>query len=247
MCQISYYRNNTLQHIWIVEAFDQTLQSMAWQLNPWTDWPALNCKPRCKFIPWWDSPILEDVHATEDQDQNDSDNDCDASISGYDGDISESDSNMSDISDCDSDMSYTSESDSNISEPNIESNISDSDNNSDTTLRFNPWDVEYLWLIQSAIDNLSVETVHQIRSSCIEHYISEAAWNEATRIFDNFHAEYLRIVHPDSDINDHNLEDSIEQELSRDLLIYLIMEQIPLEIRTVHKYSTKADRVNRDN
>lgn len=180
--------------------------------------------------------ILEDVHATEDQDQNDSDNDSDTSISGYDGDISESDSDMSDISesdndtsdssdisDSDSDMSYTSESDSNMS------NVSDSDNNSDTAQRSYPWDGEYLQLIQSAIDNLAIETIHLIRSSHIERYVSEVARNEARRIFANFDAEYLRMVQ------------------HRDLFIYLIRDQIPFEIRTIHKYSTKTDRANRDN
>ena len=134
--------------------------------------------------------------------------------------------------------SYTSESDSNMN------NVSDSDNNSDTAQRSYPWDVEYLQLIQSAIDNLAIETIHLIRSSHIEHYVSEVAQNEARRIFDNFDIEYLRIVQPDSD---NNLEDSDEEELNRDLFIYLIREQIPLEIRTIHKYSTKTDRANRDN
>ena len=120
------------------------------------------------------------------------DNESSVSESGYDGDISESDSDISDasesdsdmsdvkesdsdtsdssdISDSDSNMSYTSESDSNMS------NVSDSDNNSDTAQRSYPWDVEYLQLIQSAIDNLAMETIHLIRSSHIDHYVSEAA------------------------------------------------------------------------
>ena len=190
--------------------------------------------------------ILGDTHATENQDHNDSDNESSVSESGYNGDISESDSDMSDasesdsdmsdvsesdsdtsdssdISDSDSNMSYTSESDSNMS------NVSDSDNNSDTAQRSYPWDVEYLQLIQSAIDNLAIETICLIRSSHIERYVSEAARNEARRMFDNFDAEYLRMVQ------------------HRDLFIYLIRDQIPLEIRTIHKYSTKTDRANRDN
>ena len=136
--------------------------------------------------------ILGDTHATENQDHNDSDNESSVSESGYNGDISESDSDMSDasesdsdmsdvsesdsdtsdssdISDSDSNMSYTSESDSNMS------NVSDSDNNSDTAQRSYPWDVEYLQLIQSAIDNLAIETICLIRSSRIERYVSEAA------------------------------------------------------------------------
>ena len=124
--------------------------------------------------------ILEDTHATENQDHNDSDNESSVSESGYDGDISESDSDISDasesnsdmsdvresdsdtsdssdISDSDSNMSYTSESDSNMS------NVSDSINNSDTAQRSYPWDLEYLQLIQSAIDNLAIETIYLIR------------------------------------------------------------------------------------
>ena len=246
--------------MWAVGAFDQSLQSMLDNLTPELIDQLQIVNQDVTSSLDEAVQILEDIHATEDQDQNDSDNESNASKSGYDGDISESDNNMSDVSESDSDtsassyisnsdsnMSYTSESDSNmsnISEPNIESNISDSDNDSDTAQRSNPWDVEYLQQIQSAIDNLSVEAIHQIRSSHIEHYVSEAAWNEATRIFDNFHAEYLRIVQPDTD---HNLEDSDDEERNRDLLIYLIREQIPLEIQTVHKYSTKTDRANRDN
>ena len=51
-----------------------------------------------------------DVHATEDQGHNDSDNDSDANISGYDGDISESDGDMNDTNESDSDMNDTNES-----------------------------------------------------------------------------------------------------------------------------------------
>ena len=141
-----------------------------------------------------------------------------------------------DINDSDSDMNYTSGSDSNVSEANIESSMSDSDNNSDTAQGSNPWDAEYLRLIQSAICNLSVKTIHQIRSSHIVQYVSNAAQTEAVRILDNFQA----ILHPDSD----NLEDYDEEELDQDLMIYVIRWQIPLHSRTVHKSSTEINRAN---
>ena len=115
-CQPSDYRYNDLQQIWTVEAFNQSLQGMLDNLTPELIDQLQIVNQDVTSSLDEAVQILRDTHATENRDHNDSDNESSVSESGYNGDISESDSDMSDASESDSDMSDVSESDSDTSD-----------------------------------------------------------------------------------------------------------------------------------